>query len=82
MKRVARIAHKRAPLLEVVERGDIRPVGHRRVWNPECRCKFADLVDRFTLDPRIDLVSVNVGQLGDRQWRFLVDPLRVTDHRT
>ena len=81
LEAVAWIAHKRAPLLEVVQRCDVGAVGNRRVGNSERRCEFADLVDRVALDPRVDLVGVDVGLLGDRQRRFLVDPLRVADHR-
>ena len=48
---VARIAHKRGTLLEVVQRCDVRAVGHRRVGNAECPCELPDLVDWVALHP-------------------------------
>ncbi|CAG6877351.1 hypothetical protein PICSAR10_01449 [Mycobacterium avium subsp. paratuberculosis] len=77
---VARIAHEGPALTELIERRDIRPVGHRGVRDAEGRCQFPDFFDGSAGHPREDLVGVDVGQLGDRQRRVLVDPLRVTHH--
>jgi len=78
---VARVGYKRPSLLEVVQVGDVRAIGHWRIRNPEGGGDVADLRHRLAAYPGIDLLGLLIGLFGDRQRRILVDPVLVAGHR-
>ena len=79
---VARIDHERFAGDEVIQPFHVGTVGHRGVGDAERGGQVPDLIDGLLTNPRIELVGLLVGLLGDRQRRILVDPVIVTGHRT
>jgi hypothetical protein len=64
---VAGVCHERPARLEMVQRIDVRAVGHRRIGDPERRGQVPDLIDGVVGDPGAELAGLLVGLLGDRQ---------------
>ena len=79
---VTRVSHERLPGDEVVHRGDVFTVAHRRVRNAESGGEITDVFDALVAEPFVQFGCVDVGLLGDRQWRGLVDPLLMAGHGT